>query len=189
MLDVALKFLVAELNTYLQTRTDSDFGQAEICRLVDDAGKWTVTEDHLGVSLINVEEERSVRAQLPEKVYIDGRLAVIEPELKLNLHVMVAANFKLYDQALKYLSLGMTFFQSHHNFTHEEYPGLDAQIERLSAELLSVTYEQLNQIWAYIGGKQLPSVVYKIRMIMLQDVAQAAVELPLTKVTITSGSI
>src|SRR5436190_10489521 len=140
MLDVALKFLTAEVNTYLITRTDSDFGQAELGRLVDDTGKWSIPEDHLGVSLINVEEERSVRAQLPEKQFVDGHLIVLEPEIKLNLYVMIAANFKIYDQALKYLSHALTFFQSHHSFTHEAYPGLDSQIERLSVELLSATY-------------------------------------------------
>jgi hypothetical protein len=188
LLDVALKFLTAELNTYLLTRTDSDFGEAELCRVVDDSGKWAVKEDHLGVSVINVEEERTVRSQLPDRVLVDGRLVTLEPELKLNLHVIVTANFKNYDQALKYISHVLTFFQSRTAFTHEQYPSLDARIDKLSAELLSLNYEQLNQIWAFLGGKQLPSVIYKIRMVVLQDVAQSSVQPPLTRISTTTRS-
>jgi len=186
MLDVALKFLTGELNTFLVMRTDSDFGEAELCRVVDDSGKWAVKEDHLGVSIINLEEERTVKSQTPEKVFLDGRLVTLEPELKLNLHVLITSNFKNYDQALKYISHVLIFFQSHLSFTHEQYPSLDSRIEKLTVELLSLNYEQLNQIWAFLGAKQLPSVMYKIRMVVLQDVAQTSVELPLARISTTS---
>ena len=185
MLDVALKFLVDELNTYLLTRTDSDFGQAELCKLVDDSGKWAVTEDHVGASIISIEEERTFRSQLPERTYVDGKHVVLEPELKLNLHIMFAANFKNYDQGLKYISHVLTFFQAHANFTHAQYPNLDSDIQKLTAELQSLSYEQLNQVWAFIGGKQLPSVLYKVRMVVLQDIEQRSVEPPLTEIKTT----
>ena len=183
MLDLAFKFLAAELNSYLRARTDSDFGEAEICRLVDDAGKWAVKEDHLGVSLIGIEEDRILKSQLPEHAYIDGRHVILEPEIKINLHVIIAAHFKVYEEALKYISHVMTFFQSHPTFTQEQYPALDSRIRRLIPELQTLSYEQLNQVWAFIGGKQIPSAVYKIRMVVLQDVEQMAVRPPVTQVT------
>ena len=45
--------------------------------------------------------------------------------------------------------------------------------------------EQLSQIWAFIGGKQLPSVLYKLRMVALQEATQSAIQPPL-KVLATS---
>lgn len=188
MLDVVMKFLAGELNTYLLTRTDSDLFNVERCRLVDDNGKSAVKLNQVGASVINVEEERTVKSQLPDQVYIDGRLVRVEPELRLNLYVVFAANFQNYDEALKYISHILTFFQAHHSFTQAEYPNLDSRIEKLMVELQSLTYEQLNQVWAFIGGKQLPSVIYKVRMVVLQDVEQGSIEPPITKISATSRS-
>lgn len=181
MLDIALKFLVKELGSYLLLRTGTSFGEPEICRLVDESGKWAVTEDHIGASLINLEEERAVKPQLPEAVLIDGRHVVLQPALNLNLHILFAANFKHYDEALRYLSYVLTYFQSHLSFTPTQYPGLDPRIAKLTAELQSPTYEQVNQIWAFVGGKQLPSALYKVRMLTLQDTAPA-LETPIAQI-------
>jgi hypothetical protein len=182
MIDVALKFLVAELNSYLLNRTGSNLGEAELTRIVDDLGKWAIGVDHLAAALINVEEERILKAHLPEPAFVDGRHVILEPPLKLNLHVLFAAHFQKYDQALKYLAHVLTFFQSHLTFPSDQYPGLDPRIARLNVELLSPTYEHLNQIWAFVGGKQLPSAVYRVRMVVLQDVEPKSVEPPLTAV-------
>jgi hypothetical protein len=95
---------------------------------------------------------------------------------------MFAANFQKYDVALKYLSLVLTYFQSHPAFTTDNQPALDPRIGKLTVELQSLTYEQLNQIWAFIGGKLLPSIVYKVRMVALQDETPKAVQPPITQI-------
>lgn len=182
MLDVTLKFLVQELNGYLLARTGSDFGAVELCQAVDDTGKWAVKEDVLGLSLINIEEERVLRAQLPETTYLNGQHVLLQPPLRLNLHLLFSARFKQYDQALRQLSHLLTYFQGHLQFTPDQYPGLDPRIEKLVLELQSPSYEHLNQIWAFLGGKQLPSVLYRMRMIILQDAETAAVQPPLTEI-------
>ena len=69
------------------------------------------------------------------------------------------------------------YFQAHSSFTFEEYPALDPRIGKLTVELQSLNYEQLNQVWAFIGGKQLPSAIYKFRMVVLQDDVQTAIPL------------
>ncbi len=183
MLDVALKFLVKELNAYLAARTGSDFGKAELARVADDAGKYLLPDEQLGVTLIHLEEERVVRAQLPETRWQGGVQVVVQPPLKLNLHVLFTARFSQYDQSLRYLSHLLTFFQAHPGFTSEAHPGLDPRIDRLTLELQTLGYEQVNQIWAFLGAKQLPSVVYKVRMVLLQDAAPSSVGAPITSLT------
>lgn len=182
MLDVALTFLVKNLNAWLRSRTGSSVGEAEVSRIVDDKGAWAIKDDHLGASLINVEEERILKSHLSEPTYVNGRHVVLDPALRLNLHVLFSARFQQYDLALKYLGYVLTYFQSHLAFTPDEYPGLDPRIEKLTVELQSLSYEQLNQVWAFIGGKQLPSVMYKVRMIALQDQEPAAVMPALTRI-------
>src|SRR5262245_3549498 len=116
MIDVALAFFVKNLNAYLLARTGSTLGAADLTRLVDDTGKWAVAQNHIGASLINVEEERVLRAQEPDTAYVNGKHLVLPPPLKLNLHVIFAANLTQYDQALKYLSYVLTYFQAHPKF-------------------------------------------------------------------------
>ena len=185
MLNIALQFLTDELNTYLVTRTGSDSVKTALGKVVEHDGRYAFGAESLCASIINIEEERILKAHLPEYTTINGQHVVLEPELKLNLHVMIAANFKHYDQALKYISHVLTFFQSRPAFTANVYPALEPTIEKLVVELQSLTYEQLNQVWAFIGGKQLPSVVYKVRMVALQDKAQTVVQPPLTTIRTT----
>lgn len=186
MLDVALNFLTAELNAYLVARgarkpTD-EIGKAEVGKLVDDAGKWVIPDDQIGVSLIHIEEDRVMKSQLPEAVLTRGRQVILEPALKLNLHILFAAKFQKYDEGLRSLSLVLTYFQSHPTFTPDTYSGLDPRIERLTVELQPLTYDQLNQIWTFIGAKQLPSAIYKVRMVALQDLEPTAVAPPVSEI-------
>ena len=45
---------------------------------------------------------------------------------------------------------------------------------RFSVELYTPTFEELNYIWGTLGGKQLPSALYKVSMIQIErDIAQA----------------
>ena len=68
-----------------------------------------------------------------------------------------AAHFTHYDQAVKYLALFLTSFQSHPVFTAEQYPALSPALRKLNLELVSLNYEHLNQIWAFVGAKQFVS--------------------------------
>jgi hypothetical protein len=183
LIDVALDFLVKTLNSWLSSRTTpttAGFGHLELNRVVDDGGKWVITKERIGVALINIEEERILKSHLPESTLVNGRNVNLQPELKINLHVLVAANFTRYEEALKYLSFVFTYFQAHPSFRQEEYPGLDSRISRLTAELQSLGYEQLNQIWGFVGAKQLPSAIYKVRMVAMQDREPMALAPPIT---------
>ncbi len=182
MIDAALAFLVKELNGYLLARTGESFGDAQLTPPVDDVGRWVIADDHIGVSLLNVDEERVLKAQVPEATWVNGRQVMLEPEVKLNLDVLFAAKFKQYPQSLKYLSRVVTFFQAHPRFVSDEYPGLDPAIERLVPELRSLGFEQLNQLWAFVGGKQLPSVVYRVRLVALQDIEPRSIASPITRI-------
>ncbi|MFA7061981.1 MAG: DUF4255 domain-containing protein [Pedobacter sp.] len=182
-------FLKDELNTYLLSRTGSDTVKANLSKVVDEAGKYAFAIDSICCSIINIEEERLLKSHLPDYTNVNGQHVILEPELRLNLHVLFACNFTHYDQALKYISYVLTYFQAHPVFTSNEYPALTPEIGKLTAELLSLNYEQLNQIWAFIGGKQLPSVVYKVRMVTLQDAAQTAVRPQLSTIRTTIQSL
>jgi hypothetical protein len=186
MIDLALKFLVAELNSFLLARTGAEFGDAVLGRIVEDDGRWAAAENKITLALLNVEEERSMRGQLPEPLPPDGLLQ-LQPRLNINLHVVFAARFQNYEQGLRHLSLVLTFFQANPAFTQTEFPALNGLVGRLAADLMSPSYEQLNQIWAAIGGKYLPSAIYRIRLVALQDMQPIGSDQPITSVNFRAG--
>lgn len=189
MLDIALGFLIDELNGYMEARTGSTTVRAMLTRMLDDTGRYAFGAQIIGVTMVNVEEERTFREQLPSHTLVNGQHVVREPALKLNLTVLFAANFPIYGESLKYLACVLTFFQAHSSFTPARYPALDPRIGKLTVELQSPTYEHLNQIWGFVGGKQLPSALYKIRMVVLQDLDVATVQPPLTGIHSASAAV
>jgi Pvc16 N-terminal domain len=181
MIDVALQFLSDELNAFLQSNVGLDAAKVSPSSVLNAEGKFAVPVDSVGASIINVEEERVVKTQVPQYVHRNGQDVISEPDLKLNLYVLFAANFQVYDQALKYLSLIIRYFQSQPSFTPEQFPALDPRIEKLVPELQSLSFDQWNQIWGANGGKQLPSILYKTRLVVIQpDVS--SVRSPLVKI-------
>jgi hypothetical protein len=185
MIDIALQFLRDELNTFFLTNISADAMKVNLSSVLDGNGKLAIAVDSIGASIITLEEERMVKSHLPQHSYLNGQHVISEPDLKLNLYVLFAANFALYDQALKYLSFILRYFQSHPAFTPDEFPGLDSRIEKLALELFSANFEQWNQIWGCNGGKQLPSVIYKARLIVIQPETPTAVRPPLATIGAT----
>ena len=187
MLDKVLAFFSSEINAYLRSRTGDVSDIVVLSAIVNEEGKYASDNDTVALNLINIEEDATFKEQLPDQVFKNGQHIVLEPRLKLNLFVMFAANFKLYDQALKYLSHIILYFQSHRVFTPDQYPVLGNNdgdnIERLVVELQRPDYDQLNQIWAYIGGKQLPSVIYKIKLVSIQDHTASEIRPPIQIIT------
>lgn len=184
MIDVALRFLVQGLNAYLASRVGPGFGEVVLSPIAGEKGAWSLGENQVGASLISFEEERVHCSQLPETRSVEGRDILHAPPLKLNLHVLFAARFAVYEQGLRHLSLLLTYFQAHSTFTPETNPGLDPRIEHLGVELQSLSFEQLNQIWAFVGSRLLPSAVYRVRLISLQDEEPLAVAVPIQRVAI-----
>lgn len=182
MIDLALSFLRDELAAYVLARTNSTSVDVKLTSLVNEAGKYAFGDETIALSVINLEEDRTFRAQVPEYNYVNGQHVKLNPELKFNIHLMAAANFTIYSQSWKAISLVLSFFQSHSSFSSSENPALDPSIERLSVELETLSFEQLNQVWAYVGGKYLPSAVYKIRIVVIQDEEIAGVQSPITSI-------
>jgi hypothetical protein len=183
MIDKCLDFLKAEINTYLFAKTANSTMAVDFCKIVNEVnGTYAFPQDTIGGSVINIEEERILRNQLPDYIYKNNQHVIAEPALKINLYLIFAANFQHYNEGMKYLSYLLMFFQANPAFTPDKYPALDPGFEMLTAELISPSFEQLNQIWMILGSKQLPSIFYKVRMIQLQDDSTTGIQKPITKI-------
>lgn len=181
MINTALDFLTKEINTFLELKNGVSGDKIFLTNVATDAGGWAIPPNHLGLSLINIEEERVFKEQRTAYINEMGMTEHMNPEIKLNLYVLVSANYndnsgtaQIYKEGLKQLSQVIALFQSKNVFTNENSPllfSLDPNIKKLVVELYSYSFEQQYNFWSVIGAKYLPSVLYRIRLIRFQEKA------------------
>ena len=182
MINKALEFLTEELNEYLALKNGMPGDKKVVLtNVATQEGNWAIPNNKLGISLINIEEERVLRQMVGTRVTTLGKTEVINPEIKLNLYILISANFTSdenqtdgveYLEGLKQLSYVISFFQSKYVFTNDNSPRLatiDPTIQKMVVELYSYTFEQLYNFWTVVGAKYLPSVLYRARLLRFQE--------------------
>lgn len=168
MIDKALTLLNSQLNAFLKGRFSVDGNEPAALGPVPDLSKDTPPPHPLTLSLVRVEEERALKTQVATRKR-DGQVEDIQPDLKLNLFLLVTAHGSSYADALKFLSAAVTFFQSRPVFDHANTPGLDEGIEKLLVEMYSQSFEEQNQLWGALSLRYVPSVLYRVRMLIIQE--------------------
>jgi Pvc16 N-terminal domain len=168
MIDKALSFLRQELNSYLKLKTGDD-NKINLSAIVDQSGRSTVDNNTIAMMMVNMEEERVFRTQGPQTILHNGQYVQANPELKLNVYVLFAANHTDHREALLLISHVVQYFQARNVYDNQESPQLGESIERLIVDLFTLSFEQQNQIWASLGAKYMPSAMYRVRMLILND--------------------
>lgn len=201
MIDTTLNFLTQEINSYLKIKNNTPNEDKIVLSSIASESGLVIPNKSLGLSLINIEEERVFKEQKATYLNENGQAQYYNPELRLNLYILISANFqdKLvedpsdnYKEGLKQLSYVILFFQSKNVFTNENSPllaSIDPNIQKIIVELYSYSFEQLYNFWSVVGTKYLPSVLYKIRMLRFQG-KEVAVELPgISEVGVNNSTI
>ena len=128
------------------------------------------TEEDLLITLLRVEEETSVKqpTAFHRTSDISGHYA--NPDVCLNLYILISSHAS-YEVALKQINDTIYYLNS---IYHEENlldNDMMRSIKKLSIELQSPNAEQYNSLWQTLGGKVVPCVVYKVRMITISAIA------------------
>ncbi len=199
MIHTCLSFLTNELNEYLKVRTGSPtVDRVFLTSVATEGGGVVIPDKSVGVSLINIEEDRVYKDQKSTVINNFGNVERLNPEIKLNLYVLISANFQNtseedssddYVEGLKQLSFIISFFQAKNVFTPENSPKLaeyDPNLKKLVIELYSYSFEQLYNFWSVVGTKYLPSVLYKIRMLTFQEKEFFDSNAPIEKIAVNS---
>jgi hypothetical protein len=199
MIHTSLSFLANELNEYLKLRTGTPgVDRVYLTSVATENGGVVIPDKSVGMSLINIEEERVYRDQKTSFINNDGVVEYRNPEINLNLYVLISANFQDMDvddssddyvEGLKQLSFIISFFQAKNVFTPENSPSLasyDPNIQRLVVSLYSYSFEQLYNFWSVVGARYLPSVLYKISLVSFQEENILQANPPIEKVRIDS---
>jgi Pvc16 N-terminal domain len=194
MLLETFQFLADELNKYLILKgvVSSDTPRVELGNIARAYDTDTLTgsapiANRAVLSLVNVEEDRVSKQQ---ENYVKSIVSTRykSPPLFLNLYMLIAVNRNNYGQSLAWLSHILQFFQFQNVFTPITHPSLDSRILKLIVELHSLNFEQVNHLWSTLGGKYLPSAMYKIRQVTLDEDLTTSESGSMKEVQITNKS-
>ncbi|MEO5651058.1 MAG: DUF4255 domain-containing protein [Ginsengibacter sp.] len=185
MIDKAFKFIAGEINNYLLTKLSfadsTKIVLDNIARLPDGTGGGSVNK--IILSLVNIEEDRLSKNPENFSKTDDNKVVYKNAPIHLNLYCLFAYNHgendsettNHYEEGLLYISYIIRFFQHRLVFTAANSPALDPGIEKLLMEQYTLGFEQMNQLWSVLGGKYLPSVLYKMRLVVIDEDLPAGV--------------
>jgi Pvc16 N-terminal domain len=174
LIQLVFRFLADELNKFILLRN----GAATPSNLVlpaniSKADDLTAVTSKIIMSLVNVEEDRVSKIPMNSFPVAGGTgVEYKNPPVYVNLYVLFSVNRNYDEDALLYLSYIMQFFQHRNVFNLQNSPAMSSMsplIEQLSAELVTMNFEQVNHLWASLGGKYLPSALYKIKQVVIDD--------------------
>jgi hypothetical protein len=178
MMVEAMTVLLKQLNGYV-AQADGDGPGAPVQAVwgnvaqLDRAEVATELENHIVLTLVNLEEERALKNGKSFAGTGSSDVAYRNRPIHLNLFLLFTANYRNYGTALRRLSQVLTFFQGKQKFTLANSPGALPQPPvaefSLTMDLLSPTLEGVNHLWGFLGAKQGVSVLYRGRLVAISD--------------------
>jgi hypothetical protein len=157
---------------YVRKTLEKYIGDANIDVSINSARKLADQGNPAGIviSLVNVEEEGALR-NTPNVRRSGLKTEYVEPPLYMNLYLLFAFDFAKYETGLAHLAKTIELFQARRWFSAENSSAgnpFPAELEKLTFEMVNLTFEGLNNLWSVLGGTYLPSVVYKVRLLRVQ---------------------
>jgi len=173
-----LAFLRKQLDDYLRAELAGGIDEPVADKVAflegDKLDPIAFKEEAVSELLVNVEEERQLRAADPYlRVQEAGKPQRRQPDLRLILYVLFVARFKQYDSAWEHLGKVIEYLQSNRTFDRASHPELPAGVERLILELVTQSFAEQSDVWSMLRTTYHPSALYRVRLIVLHDVKPA----------------
>ncbi|HEX2533068.1 MAG TPA: DUF4255 domain-containing protein [Chitinophagaceae bacterium] len=119
--------------------------------------------DSILISLVSIEEDPVLKNNYPLQ-QVGASFLKQKSAIYINIYVLFAAKYKTYDVALEAISHVISFFQSNKRFPFT----VDGTEQEAVLSLHNIGFENLNNLWTVLGGRYLPSVIYKARVLLFQ---------------------
>ena len=177
MIETALLLLRNELTNFLTGKDPANVVIDNI-GLLETANGSTLTES-IVITLVNIEEESALKNQSSVKRPFVKSAVYQNPPIYLNLYVLFTCNFSgdHYQLALRRLSYIIQFVQSRNSFSAAssvaastlDLSQVGVSDLEFTLELYTLTFEQINHLWGSLGGRQVPFVMFKMRLVAITD--------------------
>ena len=198
MIRTTLEFIQKELDAYIVEREQDPAHYTsghvvDLNSIISPGGEMNLDDNfHITIMLVGLEEERreGKRPRIIERE--DRQLLRLNPPVELDLFILFAAHQTNYETALRDLSDVLSFFQANPVFDEQRFPSLNSSvsdseskpwrlIEKLIFDVYSLSFEQQNNLWAMLGSKYIPSVVYKVKMLTVFETRSKERASPITE--------
>ncbi|HXB95097.1 MAG TPA: DUF4255 domain-containing protein, partial [Puia sp.] len=184
MIDIAISLLQTELQNYLNVMNLSANVTVDNIGMLETSGGDGLANS-IVISVVNVEEESTLKNQPARRQNPPGNTIYQNPPVYLNLYVLFTGNYSgaQYIHGLQRISYVVQFFQSKNYFSSGTSTSGSLGSQNITAagtrpdilslwftmELYTMTFEQLNHLWGSLGGRQIPFVMYKLRLVAITE--------------------
>lgn len=121
-------------------------------------------DESIILSLVSIEEENTMKNNYPIK-QIGSNFIQEKSAVYINIYLLFSSKYKNYDTALEAISQVISCFQ-----TSKKVLFLSDGLEQEAIlNLHNLGFENLNNLWTVLGGRYLPSVIYKARILIYQQ--------------------
>jgi hypothetical protein len=148
--------------------------------------------DGIYISLLNIEEELSMREGFVTNRVQGNHVVRLEPAVYLNLQIIFIVNAQTdYLTQLNILYRVVAFFQRKPVFSLKNTPELAnygfSGEDKLVFELNTLPLKDMHYIWNNLGLKQMPAVVYKVKTLKIQNSQQQEAAGVITQIELNNG--
>lgn len=157
--------------------------------MINDGDDFLESKTPIVLSIVNIEEDKTQKNQ---SLYIKDTndktniLRYNQPTQHLILSLLFSSynkDLSKYLDGIDKLKNIISYFQQNNSFYYKNddseminYTTFLSKTDleqvnytKITMELVSLSMEQLNQMWSYLGSKYMPSVLYKIRLCPIQS--------------------
>lgn len=169
MIQAALDIIKKELTS---NGVNADLGN--ISEIIGDINNNAAGSDVI-ISLINIEENR-ISKDPNNFRRSNGGIILKNPAIHLYLTLLFTSVRKTsaYELALVDLQNVISMFQKKYVFDKSNTTPWNDNIEKLILDMVSLNLQQLHEIWSVLGGRYYPSVVYRMRMVTIDNESDLA---------------
>lgn len=158
---------------------------------LNDGDEFLLDKTTVVLSIVNIEEDKTLKNQ---SVYIKQgeKPSTIARFAHPTKHFIISLLFSSYNKdfgnylpGIDKLNVIINFFQQNTSLyvkdisdgflKYNEYlqiikenPSLESSYQRVTFETVSLSLDQLHQMWSYLGSRYMPSVLVKMRLISVQ---------------------
>lgn len=172
MIYPALSYIREALNESFRNEFSITENKVVLSNIINPDGSTVAKiENKIVFFLLNLDEEAALKNNINRhSTHESGGFNKKKPNIYLNLHIIFCANFigANYTEGLRYLSALIRFFQNK-NILKPDFATSNPNDNKLLVELCKLDYSDMSHVWSSIGSKMLPSAVYKIRLLSMED--------------------
>lgn len=157
--------------------------------MVNDGDEFLESKSPVILSIVNIEEDKTQKNQSVFIRETNDNTNILRYKQPTQ-HLILSLLFSSYNKDLANYLIGIdklktiiNYFQQNNSFYYKnddsemiDYPTFltkteleQANYTKITTEFVSLSMEQLNQMWSYLGSKYMPSVLYKMRLCDIQS--------------------